>query len=71
VTRLPAPASITATMHAHQLDGLSWMAHMYSHGMPMILGDQVSCQLIAHILIHYIVNASVRAGCWRCSSTRR
>eukprot|EP00953_Heterococcus_sp_UTEX-ZZ885_P028095 14995-Heterococcus_DN1.PRE.3 len=41
VTRLPAPSSITATMHAHQLDGLSWMVHMYSNGMPMILGDQM------------------------------
>jgi len=35
------PATLTATLHAHQLQGISWMAHMYLRGMPMILGDQM------------------------------
>ena len=41
VTMLPKPTSITAKLHTHQVQGISWMVHMFDRGMPMILGDQM------------------------------
>ena len=41
VPLLQPPSSLKAELHAHQLEGISWMTHMYSLGMPMILGDQM------------------------------
>jgi SWI/SNF-related matrix-associated actin-dependent regulator of chromatin subfamily A member 5 len=35
------PPILTAKLHEHQLQGISWMVHMYKTGMPMILGDQM------------------------------
>jgi SWI/SNF-related matrix-associated actin-dependent regulator of chromatin subfamily A member 5 len=32
---------LTADLHQHQVQGISWMVHMYDRGMPMILGDQM------------------------------
>jgi hypothetical protein len=37
-----ASHTITATLHEHQEEGLSWLVHMYKMGVPAILGDQVS-----------------------------
>ena len=33
--------SLEATLHDHQVQGISWMVHMFRQGMPMILGDQM------------------------------
>lgn len=41
VEQLPMPSTLTATLHDHQVTGISWMVHMYQNGMPMILGDQM------------------------------
>ena len=41
VPLLQPPAALKADLHAHQLEGISWMTHMYGLGMPMILGDQM------------------------------
>ncbi|CAN0115394.1 unnamed protein product, partial [Discosporangium mesarthrocarpum] len=41
VKEVGVPSAIKATLHDHQREGLSWMAHMYGHGMPIILGDQM------------------------------
>lgn len=38
---LPPAPSLIADLHDYQLHGISWMVHMFKHGMPMILGDQV------------------------------
>jgi SWI/SNF-related matrix-associated actin-dependent regulator of chromatin subfamily A member 5 len=35
------PPMLKAKLHEHQIQGISWMAHMFKHGMPMILGDQM------------------------------
>ena len=35
------PDMLTAELHAHQTQGVSWMAHMHHKGCPMILGDQM------------------------------
>ncbi len=35
------PPTLRANLHKHQIQGISWMAHMYRRGMPMILGDQM------------------------------
>ena len=35
------PKMLKADLHDHQVTGISWMVHMFQHGMPMILGDQV------------------------------
>lgn len=35
------PKLLKAELHAHQIQGISWMIHMFKHGMPMILGDQM------------------------------
>eukprot|EP01038_Epipyxis_sp_PR26KG_P004667 gene4667-6556_t len=32
---------LTAELHDHQIQGISWMVHMFLNGMPMILGDQM------------------------------
>jgi hypothetical protein len=37
----PQAPSLTAELHQHQEQGISWMVHMYDRGMPMILGDQM------------------------------
>ena len=42
VQHVVVPPSILVPLHEHQVDGLSWMVHMYNHGMQMILGDQVN-----------------------------
>lgn len=34
--------------------GISWMAHMFENGMPMILGDQVSFALVLMENINYL-----------------
>ena len=41
VPLLTPPPSLRAELHPHQIWGISWMAYMYSHGLPMILGDQM------------------------------
>ncbi len=38
---LSVPSSIKATLHKHQVEGLSWLMYMYEEGMPAILGDQM------------------------------
>ena len=44
VEKLEPSPILTATLHEHQIIGISWMIHMFQNGMPMILGDQVmSC----------------------------
>ena len=35
------PAILKAQLHEHQIEGISWMVHMFQHGVPMILGDQM------------------------------
>lgn len=35
------PPSLKAELHVHQIEGISWMVHMFRKGMPMILGDQM------------------------------
>ena len=41
VPLLTPPPSLRAELHPHQIWGISWMSYMYSHGLPMILGDQM------------------------------
>jgi SWI/SNF-related matrix-associated actin-dependent regulator of chromatin subfamily A member 5 len=41
VKMLTAPVQLTAELHEHQVQGISWMVHMYQKGMPMLLGDQM------------------------------
>ncbi len=41
VTILKQPTILKAELHEHQFHGISWMVHMFQHGMPMILGDQM------------------------------
>ncbi len=41
VEKLEPSPILTATLHEHQIIGISWMVHMFKNGMPMILGDQV------------------------------
>jgi SNF2 family DNA or RNA helicase len=36
----PSPLMV-GELHEHQVTGISWMIHMFQHGMPMILGDQM------------------------------
>jgi SWI/SNF-related matrix-associated actin-dependent regulator of chromatin subfamily A member 5 len=36
----PSPL-LVGELHEHQITGISWMIHMFQHGMPMILGDQM------------------------------
>jgi SNF2 family DNA or RNA helicase len=35
------PVILKAQLHEHQIEGISWMVHMFQHGVPMILGDQM------------------------------
>jgi superfamily II DNA or RNA helicase len=35
------PPILKAVLHEHQIQGISWMVHMFQNGMPMILGDQM------------------------------
>merc|ERR1711871_399844 len=35
------PEQLTATLHEHQINGISWMVSMFNKGMSMILGDQM------------------------------
>ena len=35
------PRQLNAELHEHQLQGISWMVHMFQNGMSMILGDQM------------------------------
>ena len=35
------PAILKAELHEHQIEGISWMVHMFQSGVPMILGDQM------------------------------
>lgn len=37
--------TITATLHTHQLQGLSYLVHMYKQSVPVILGDQVKVRV--------------------------
>jgi SNF2 family DNA or RNA helicase len=41
VNILKQPTILKAELHEHQFHGISWMVHMFQHGMPMILGDQM------------------------------
>lgn len=41
VEPVTVPPILTATLHDHQVLGISWMVHMFRNGMPMILGDQM------------------------------
>lgn len=38
---LPQPSTLVAELHPHQIQGISWLVHMFQNGMPMILGDQM------------------------------
>jgi len=38
---LPKPRQLIAELHEHQVQGISWMVHMFQKGMSMILGDQM------------------------------
>ena len=35
------PTILKAELHEHQIEGISWMVHMFERGVPMILGDQM------------------------------
>jgi len=35
------PPILKAELHDHQIQGISWMVHMFKNGMPMLLGDQM------------------------------
>ena len=35
------PPILVAELHDHQIQGISWMVHMFKNGMPMMLGDQM------------------------------
>lgn len=41
VTQVQASRTILPKLHDHQVEGLSWLVHMYKHGLPAILGDQM------------------------------
>lgn len=36
---LNQPSILKAELHEHQIQGISWMVHMFQNGMPMILGS--------------------------------
>merc|ERR1711871_1920319 len=41
VELIKQPKQLTATLHEHQIHGISWMVSMFEKGMSMILGDQM------------------------------
>lgn len=41
VKLIEKPPILTAELHEHQVEGISWMVHMFQQGVPMILGDQM------------------------------
>ena len=41
VELIEQPPTLKAELHDHQIQGISWMVHMFKNGMPMMLGDQM------------------------------
>lgn len=51
VKLLPKPSILQAELHTHQVAGISWMVHMFQHGIPMILGDQVLAFVVVVVVV--------------------
>lgn len=58
--RIKKPSILLTDLYPHQEEGISWLAHMYTNGMPMILADQMglgktvqTIGLLAHLYEEY------------------